>query len=378
MSAAAPAYRTTAPSPPLTQSVGIAFRVLYAAILVLALGWIVGNIREVPPDSRAVVMRFGRVDRVQESGLLLAWPRPIEQIRLLPARDRQIEFRIGDGGTAQPGDTTFETEKIQPTQTISPETDLLIEPNDDLVFIRPQQDADNPDYVLTGDGSAVRLDSRLYYEIDDAVAYVLSEEHVGPALRRFYLTSAVALAARHDLDDFLVARPDLKNDSAENAALAARREAMRGDLAQAINARLDELRRHGADLGIKISRVDLVVLLPPVAKSAFDKVLTAAQIADQGTAAARTDAARITQEAARERDRILSEAHAVAEERVRDAAAAVASIRALESRSDPKERATLLTQAYREQIAAVMQKAGRIDTVDPSGGRHLILPGPDQ
>ena len=39
-------------------------------------------------------MRFGDVARVQGSGLLLAWPRPIEQIVVLPAPARQIQFHI--------------------------------------------------------------------------------------------------------------------------------------------------------------------------------------------------------------------------------------------------------------------------------------------
>ena len=61
----------------------------------------------------------------------------------------------------------------------------------------------------------------------------------------------------------------------------------------AINQRLAALRRAGADLGVEVSRIDIVALLPPVAKAAFDDVLTASQIADQTVAAARTDAARI-------------------------------------------------------------------------------------
>jgi hypothetical protein len=79
---------------PLARSVRLGFLMLYAMVFVLAAGWLTTNIRQVPPDSRAVVFRFGRVNRVQEAGLLLAWPTPIEQVRLLPAADRQIEYKI--------------------------------------------------------------------------------------------------------------------------------------------------------------------------------------------------------------------------------------------------------------------------------------------
>ena len=63
----------------LAEIVRLAFRVGFAALLLLAVGWAVGNLRQVPPDSRAVVQRFGQIERVQEAGLVLAWPDPIER-----------------------------------------------------------------------------------------------------------------------------------------------------------------------------------------------------------------------------------------------------------------------------------------------------------
>ncbi len=69
---------------PLGQAVALAFRFLFIAACVIALGWFVSNFRQVPPDSQAVVMRFGAVARMQGSGLLMALPRPLEQIVVLP------------------------------------------------------------------------------------------------------------------------------------------------------------------------------------------------------------------------------------------------------------------------------------------------------
>ena len=62
------------------QSARITFRFLFGAVGFIALGWAVSNIRQVQPDSWAVVLRFGNVVRQQGAGLLIAWPRPIEQI----------------------------------------------------------------------------------------------------------------------------------------------------------------------------------------------------------------------------------------------------------------------------------------------------------
>ena len=76
------------------QSAKLAFRFLFLAVCVAALGWSVSNFRQVPPESRAIVYRFGSIVRQQGAGLLMAWPRPIEQVVMLPSEDRQIEFRI--------------------------------------------------------------------------------------------------------------------------------------------------------------------------------------------------------------------------------------------------------------------------------------------
>jgi regulator of protease activity HflC (stomatin/prohibitin superfamily) len=362
-------------SGPLAQSVRITFHALYLATAVLAIVWATGNIRPVPSDSRAVVLRFGRVDRVQEAGLLIAWPKPIETVRLLPARERQIPLPIDDAPDAtSDARMVFQTEKMNPTP--APETDLQIVPNDDVIQLRPQKDADNAGYLLTSDGSVVELDATLFFEITDPAAYMLAESHVRPALRRLYLATAVALAASRDLDDFMVARPDQEAGGATDATVAARREALRGDLERGIDDRLAALRRQGIDLGVEVSRVDVVPLLPPIAKAAFDDVLTAAQTADQEAAAARTDATRIAQEADQQRDQILTEAKATAEEQVRSAEADVAAVKALEARSLTEDRADLLAETYRDEIGAIMQKIGGVTAVDLSGGQHLILPGP--
>jgi regulator of protease activity HflC (stomatin/prohibitin superfamily) len=345
----------------LAEIVRLAFRVGFAALLLLAVGWAVGNLRQVPPDSRAVVQRFGQIERVQEAGLVLAWPAPIERITLVPAYDRQIPLEIVAPANGGP----------------SEETDFQIRQPDDVVILRAQKDAWNGQYFLTGDGSVVRFDATLYYRVTDPGAYVLSREHVDPALQRLYRATAVTLAAGHDLDDFLVARPEEATPSA-SSDIAGRRQALRGELVSVINQRLAALRRAGCDLGVEVSRIDIVALLPPVAKAAFDDVLTASQIADQTAAAARTDAARTVQEAQRAHDRSLSEAAAAAEEQVRVAAAETADIGVLHGEMTPANRDSLLAQYYRESIGIILRKIGRVTTVDTRGSQPVIIAGPGQ
>lgn len=342
---------------PLASSVRIGFVMLYAAVLVLAAGWAIRNVRQVPPDSRAVVLRFGQVDRVQAAGLLLAWPQPIEQVRFLPAADRQIAAKM------EPQEMGFQSD----------ETDVQLAPNDDVIHLQGERDVNNAAYLLTGDGNVVRLDATLFFTIRDPTAYLLAEDHVLPALRRVYLASAVALAVRRSLDDFLVARPEAQGIA--DTGLASRRQTLRSDLVADINTRLERLRAGGQDLGITVARVDLVALLPPVAKAAFDAVLTATQIADQNSAAARTDAARISQEAQRTRDRLLTEATAAAEEALRTATTDTAGVDALERQEGQTDRSVLMAHAYQEQIARIMQHAGDVTAIDLRGNQ-VVVPGP--
>ncbi len=262
--------------------------------------------------------------------------------------------------------------RLTPGGYPSPETDLQIVPNDDIIQLRPSKDAENGTYFLSGDGSAIELDATLFFQISSPAAYLLQTDHVRPALRQIYLASAVALAASRSLDDFLVAR--VVSNPADGDA-SARREALRGDLMREMNDRLLTLRRQGHDLGVEVSRIDLVAVLPPIAKAAFDAVLTASQTADQTIAAARNDAARISQTADREQDRIVSEARATADERVRQAVADVAAITALEKQPSGPRRTDQIVRYYREKVAQIMRKVDVIG-VDPHGAGDLILPGP--
>ncbi|HEX3984793.1 MAG TPA: SPFH domain-containing protein [Acidisoma sp.] len=348
---------------PMAGSVRLGFLMLYALVILLGAAWASGNIHQVPPDSRAVVFRFGRVNRVQEAGLLLAWPSPIEQVRMLPAADRQIAYNV----------------RAQETGFQSDETDIQFAPNDDVIHMQGERDLFNATYIMTGDGNVVSLHATLFYTITDPTAYLLVEKHVLPALQRIYQACAVSLTASRQLDDFLVAQldEDMAGPGAAAATgLAARRQALRSDLVAAINARLNDLRRSGGDLGISVSRADLVAVLPPVAKAAFDGVLTAAQIADQNAAAAHTDAEHITQEANQQRDAIVSAAAAAADERIKTAMSDTAPVGALEMQESAADRNTLLIHAYQDEIALILQRAGEVTVIDPRSAQQVLLPGP--
>jgi regulator of protease activity HflC (stomatin/prohibitin superfamily) len=335
------------PSGAWAQSAKLAFRFLFLAVCLAALGWSVSNFRQVPPESRALVFRFGQLVRQQGSGLLMAWPQPIERLVILPSEDRQLEFRI---------------DQFEPDSSVSSD------------FMISDYARENVAFLLTGDASVVHLQASLLYQITDPAAYILAAEHVGPALQRIFVTSAVAVCASRDIDTILVARPEL--NAAANATSRASREQLRADLTNAMNRRLDDLTGAGSSLGIKVSRVDLAAAIPSGAKSAFDYVLIATQQADRDIAESRTGAAMTGLRANQDRDRTLTDADARAEEKTTEARSRTASVAALAKGSPGLTNEMLESRIYYDRIGSLLAKAARVDTVDSNGGINLMLPGP--
>ncbi len=339
---------------PWLQASRLAFLGLYVVTLLAALGWAVSNVREIDPQNRAVVFRFGELDRVQNAGLLLAWPQPFEQVVLLPSADRVIERHVE---TLLRSPTALAADKI--TSFATPMSDALA----------------GSGYLLTGDAGVVQLDVTAYYKVTDPREFVLQGEHVLPALDRLVNRSAVSLAAARDLDTILVARPELVGSDNQSAE---RRERLRGDLVQGINSRLGELTATGVGLGVEVVRVDVQSSLPAAAVNAFNAVLTASQQADQAVANARTDAEKLNQTANQQADRTLQVAHAQASERLAkaqtDTAAVTGLAQSIQNKSDPG----LLLRIYRERVPAILKQAGSVTTVDPRDDSRLIIQGADK
>ena len=339
---------------PWIQAGRLAFLALYAVTILAALAWAFSNVRQIDPQNRAVVMHFGALDRVQNAGLLLAWPRPFEQVILLPAADRVIERRIEN---LLRSDTAMQADRV-------------------ATFAKPLSDAlAGSGYLLTGDAGVVQLDVRVFYKVNEPYAFVLQGEHVLPALDRLVTRSAVALTAARDLDTILVARPELIG--ADNKA-AERRERLRGDLVQGINQRLAQLTATGQGLGIEVARVDVQSSLPGPAVNAFNAVLTASQQADKAVANARTEAEKLTQTANQQADRTLQVAHAQASERLAKASADTATVLSLASAQQQGRDPQMLLRIYRERMPKILSQAGSVTTVNPQDDSRLIIQGAAQ
>lgn len=327
----------------LEQSVALAFRFLFIGVAVMAVAWLASGFVSVESGNRAVVMRFGKVERIHDSGLVWAWPRPVETVVLVPSPERQL------------------TQEVRALDLATRGAEVVLA---DLVL-----DLRDGGYALSGDGGAVHLAGVVTYHVSDAAGYLLAQERLASALERTFCASAIAAIAGRGLDGVLATR---SADEAGNDALAAaaRREALRGDIRAQMNRRLKEL-----SLGVEISRIDLTAVLPARAKPAFDQVLTAESEAARTVASARTDAEKYRQQGERDRSEILQTAEAKAKEAIAKARIATDRITALAAESSPERRALLLTRLYRERMETILRRAGLVTLVDGKEPVRLLIPG---
>lgn len=344
----------TASQGPWIEASTLAFRLLFAGTILGTMFWLGSNIQQVPSDSQAIVLRFGAMTRIQGPGLLLALPRPFEEVALVPSAAQVLQLRIQ--GLARDA------------------SGLDADPN----YGAADTDAHaGSGLLMTGDAGAVHLDATLFYGVVDPERFLMERAHLKAALEQIFLASAIAVCATRDLDTILVARPELRSRATgADGDAAARREQLRADLMRMVNKRLGALGATGAGLGIKVSRIDIETSLPAATRSAFDLVLTTTQTADQMMADARTDAERIAQNAAQTVDLHLQTANAASIERVAKARADTATMTQLADAMHAPAGASLLLQLYRTRIAKILQQAGATVMVEPHGGSPLILSGP--
>lgn len=332
----------------------IAFVALYVFTVLAAGRWLLSNVREVGAGNRAVVLRMGAITREQASGLLWAWPRPIDEVIMLPAAETVLEHHV---------QALIRTQQALNADAMAYDDDEGGPVSDALA---------GSGYLLTGDAGIVQLNVRVFYKVTQPRDYVLQAQHVLPALDRLVTRSAVAVCAARDLDTILVARPELLSSGNQDAE---QRERLRGDLLRDVNASLRDLQQAGLGLGIEATRVDVQSSLPRDTLNAFNAVLTASQQAEQAIADARSDAARMTQQATQAADRTLQIASATASERVAKAQADTATVLGLAESIRNHTEPGLLMRVYRERLPGILNKAGSITTVDPRSDAQLIIPG---
>lgn len=330
---------------PWGQSYRIAFFTLYGAAILAAGAWLFSSIHEVASDSRAVVFHFGRPARVENAGLLFAWPQPVDRVELVPGAERIIERDV---------------------RALQRSVQLEAVNRWDL-----EGDAGaGAGYLLTGYAGVVQLNVRVFYRVSDPIRFALQRPHIDPLIDRLTQRAAAVVCVGRDLDTILVARPEARQNDAHAAEERIR---LRSDFRQAMTRSLAQLAAGGNDPGITIERIDIVSSLPANAVAAFNAVLTASQQAEQVVASARNDASLRMQKAQQQADRILQQAQAGGEEEVAKARVDTQAVFALAQARREGADGGMLQRVWREKITTIIAKAGQVTTVAPGQDSQLIL-----
>lgn len=346
---------------PVAQAVALSIRALQLVVAVLAVAWLASGTVAVQPGDRAVVLRLGAVDRDAGAGLVVAMPRPIEEVVVVPGADRQLSLAVSDLDLAEPD--------------------------------RPRS-ADGLDlrrdggYVLTADGGVVHLKIQVVYQVSDARAWVLAggrETTPGPqvadSLRRATVAAAIAACATRTLDGVMVANGGPGSGKAEaskissDLAASRARDRLRADLVAGTNQRLSAIAGAHFGIGVQVTRIDLTTRLPAKAQRAYDAVLSESQTADRRVAEARAAAERAVQSARQAQAEIQTSAEAARRETVATARAAADRVTALAAERSPERRRLLLTNLWRERLDKILRRCASVTAVDGRTSVRVAVPG---
>lgn len=341
--------RPTVATSPWGQSYRIAFFGLYAATLLAAVAWLFSSFHQVTPDSQAVVFRFGKPVAVEHSGVLFAWPKPVDNVEIIPGPARILQHDV-----------------------------LPLQRSQQLKLLSGDQYTSDAGagagYQLTGDAGVVQLNMQVFYRIDNPLRYVLQRPHVDALIDRLAQRASTLVCAGRDLDTVLVARPETQQDDMHAAQ---ERSRLRSDLKQTMEQDLRKLSGSDNDPGIVIERVDIASALPDEAVDAFNSVLTASQQAEKNIAQAQNEATLRLQKSQQQADRVIQQAEASSSEMHAKAEVATQTISKLAEARASGSEAGLLQRLWRDKISAILSHAGQVLTVAPENRNRLVLSGPD-
>lgn len=312
----------------LEDAVGLAFQVLKLVMVLLVVAFVGSGLFTVAPHERAFVVRLGQLDPTpREPGAHLAWPVVDEVIR------------VDVGRAARHVTDAFDLARRP--------RDLAAEAQGGRITRGGGVDPAREGYLVTGDANLVHATLAARVIVTSPLRSLVTFEDGAAAIQALLERAAVHTAAGREVDDLL------------GAGKGGFMEALRRDLQDALDA---------LDAGLTVQGIELErdLVPPPQARDAFEAVSAAAQDRDRLRSEALAVASKIRGEAISAEARIRSEARTRAGRIVADARSDVAVFLAQleERRRDPvghenRRVATLLADAL-----------GRIEET------FLVGPGP--
>ena len=271
----------------------------------------------VDADELGVVMRFGKVTRLEPPGLHFRMPYPIDEVRL-PKVTRQNTIEIGVRAAAGTGASYVRDESL----------------------------------ILTGDENIVDVNFVIFWRIRDAQQYLFNIQNPEITLK------AVAESAMREVVGKSEIQPLLTG--------------ARQKTEQAVQTLMqDVLNRYGA--GIRVDQAQLLKVDPPTQViDAFRDVQAAAADRERLQNEAESYAGRIVPEARGDAERILQGAHAYREQSVAEATGRSARFLMIYEEYKKAPEVTRM-RMYLETMERIMSGTDKI-IVDPKTGVIPYLP----
>lgn len=303
------------------------FRRLHWWLAGMAVLYLTSGVTVVQPDQVALVLRMGKLrgvnpaEQVHGPGLLLALPRPIDEVVRVPTEKifelelNDLHWDDGTGAYRSPS--------------------------------KPSIDPEREGYVLTADHNLLHARIVVRYRIADPIAYALYQPQASEILRAATVSSFVRTAGETPVDQALTeGRAELVNAVQDRA-----------------QARLDAVHA-----GIEITAVELTDLSPPT------------QVRDEFNAVQSSyiDAETQIKAAVQYQERELPAARGDANREIRGAEGDAAQMLAT-ARGDADAFVSLVTQMrgdagvtrsrlYREGVEDILDDAGLVRFVPPPAG----------
>ncbi len=289
---------------------------LFGFFLLLLLFLLPTIIYQVNAQERAVVLRFGELQRVDEPGLQYKFPYPIETAELI--------------NTQEPFEMSFSTKSINQTTR---RTSGVQDPQEDTL-------------MLTGDLGVARVEWQVQYKKSDPVRYVFN---VPEAEHRQLIRDTTLSTMRRVIGDKFVSR-----------VITVAREEIRRNVEAELQDVMDRY-----STGITIEGIEIQSTEPPV-----QKVIDAFKEVDS----ARQDRETLRNEALRQQEKILNETEGEAQKRISEARGQAAQIRN-QAKGEAERFDHIVTQfeaapkitrtrMFLETMQDVMQASNRVYIVD--------------
>ncbi len=286
----------------------------FIAVLGLVIAWVLYDSWEsIKANQAGVVLRFGQLARVMPPGLNFKWPRPIESVNKVNARN---------------------------TRAVS-----------DTVR------------MLTRDENIVQVEFNVQYTVGDPTRYLFSTRDPDETLKQAAESAVREVIGTGKLDAIM---PDQRVEPVEGAAEVPNPSA---DLAQQAKAVMQQtLDRY--DAGLIVNVLNFQNVRPPQeVKESFDDAISAREDRQRSSNMADAYAKRVVPEARGEGARILAEAEGYKAERIAKAVgdAGRFNLIANEYRAAPEVTRKRL---YLETLQQVVSRTPKV--IDLTGGKNIL------